>query len=80
MKKLILAVAILTIGSLSLEAKRPYCKNMKSCAEACMYLKKGYKSLDRDRDGIPCENVCSKPCKVEKSKKSGKKKSKKSKK
>ena len=73
MRKLILAVTILVMGSFLLEA-RPYCKNMKSCKEACSYLQKGYTNLDRDHDGIPCENVCSKPCKAQKSKKSGKKK------
>jgi hypothetical protein len=35
------------------------CADMQSCAEAKFYLKKCriYK-LDRDNDGIPCENVC----------------------
>ncbi len=43
-------------------AKR-YCKQMKSCREACYYfIKCGLRRLDRDRDGIPCENVCSRPC------------------
>ncbi len=40
-----------------------YCKNISSCAEACYYLKQcGHGQLDRDKDGIPCENVCSSPC------------------
>ncbi len=32
---------------------------MKSCAEAKYHLKQcGMKKLDRDGDGLPCENVC----------------------
>ena len=38
--------------------KKIVCKNMSNCAEAMKYLKKGYKKLDRDRDGIPCEKLC----------------------
>ena len=39
--------------------KRKYCKHMSSCAEARYQFKQcGHKGLDRDRDGIPCENVC----------------------
>lgn len=37
----------------------PYCKNVKSCSDAMFYLEVcGAGRLDRDRDGIPCENVC----------------------
>ncbi len=36
----------------------PYCKDMKSCNEAYSYLTK-CPSLDGDKDGIPCENICS---------------------
>ena len=44
--------------------KKRYCKQMRSCREACYYfLKCGLSKLDRDKDGIPCENVCSRPCK-----------------
>ena len=36
-----------------------YCKDMSSCEEAEFALKQcGKKQLDRDKDGIPCENVC----------------------
>ncbi len=36
-----------------------YCKQMTSCKEARYYFKQcGLKKLDRDKDGIPCENVC----------------------
>ncbi|WP_143530069.1 excalibur calcium-binding domain-containing protein [Rodentibacter trehalosifermentans] len=32
---------------------------MKSCAQAKFYLKQcGVDRLDRDGDGVPCENVC----------------------
>lgn len=38
-----------------------YCKDMSSCEQAQYLLKQcGMKNLDRDRDGIPCENVCGK--------------------
>jgi|GEM_PF-1472396 len=40
----------------------PYCKNIGSCSRACFLLKCGFKRLDRDRDGIPCENVCRRRC------------------
>lgn len=35
------------------------CKQMSSCDEALHYLKQcKVKSLDRDKDGIPCESIC----------------------
>lgn len=35
------------------------CGEMSSCSEAMFYLKEcGIVSLDRDRDGIPCESLC----------------------
>ncbi len=41
------------------DCARKYCKRMSSCAEAHhRYAVCGYKSLDRDKDGIPCENLC----------------------
>ncbi len=40
-------------------AGKRYCKEMASCGEARFYLNQcGLKSLDRDGDGIPCENLC----------------------
>jgi endonuclease YncB( thermonuclease family) len=36
-----------------------YCKQMSSCEEARQYLACGVLSLDKDRDGVPCENLCS---------------------
>lgn len=36
-----------------------YCKEMTSCAEAKFHLNEcGESRLDRDGDGVPCENVC----------------------
>lgn len=52
----------------------PYCKNMQSCEQAQFYLKQcGATRLDRDNDGIPCENVCGKKGKSKSKKKDGKK-------
>ncbi|MGD9807332.1 MAG: thermonuclease family protein [Deferribacterales bacterium] len=35
------------------------CSQMSSCEEAYFYLQKcGLNGLDRDKDGIPCENIC----------------------
>jgi hypothetical protein len=58
MKKLLILVIV---ASFSLEAKHSCkikCSKIKSCEEAYEYLKKGHKHLDRDKDGIPCENLC----------------------
>lgn len=39
------------------------CKRLRSCDEACYKLKVcGQQIRDRDKDGIPCENLCSRPC------------------
>lgn len=46
-------------NSFSCGEGKKYCKQMSSCSEARFYLQQcGISSLDRDRDGIPCENVC----------------------
>ena len=35
------------------------CEQMSSCAEARFYLEQcGLGSLDRDKDGVPCESIC----------------------
>ncbi|PHS33218.1 MAG: hypothetical protein COA92_04810 [Sulfurovum sp.] len=40
--------------------KSKYCKHMSSCEEAKFLLNQcGMKRLDRDKDGVPCENICS---------------------
>jgi len=58
MKKLYILLFGLSISSNA----GVYCKYLNSCAEACSYYNQGYYRLDRDRDGIPCENLCSSPC------------------
>jgi hypothetical protein len=37
---------------------RVTCKQVASCEEAVLLWCGGYSGADRDRDGIPCENVC----------------------
>ena len=45
-------------GAYQCGAKR-YCKEMDSCEEAMFHLNQcGRKSLDRDKDGVPCEKIC----------------------
>lgn len=34
------------------------CTQMASCEQAKQALKCGNKSLDRDKDGVPCESIC----------------------
>jgi hypothetical protein len=47
-----------------------YCKEMTSCAEAQHFYKNcGLNRLDRDRDGIPCENLCGDPKRHKKARK-----------
>lgn len=39
------------------------CKQIGSCEEACYKLLIcGHHRRDADNDGIPCENLCSRPC------------------
>ncbi len=57
MKKLIFFILFSFFFS-SFSHAAPTCKQMKSCAEAKKYLKQGHKRLDRDKDGVPCENIC----------------------
>lgn len=72
MKKLLLILAALCLISSPALAKSKkanaeqfscedtkYCKEMRSCAEAKFHLNEcGESRLDRDGDGVPCENVC----------------------
>lgn len=38
---------------------KKYCSQMKDCSEAKYFLNTcGIKSLDRNKDGIPCESIC----------------------
>jgi len=47
-----------TQATFSCDDKR-YCKEMTSCDEAYYHLQDcGRTSLDRDKDGIPCESIC----------------------
>lgn len=40
--------------------KKRHCSQMSSCDEAHFYLTRcGVKTLDRNQDGVPCENLCS---------------------
>jgi len=42
------------------DCSRKYCKYMTSCEEAYYKLKTcDHSRLDRDNDGVPCENICS---------------------
>ncbi|SFE00555.1 hypothetical protein [Roseivivax sediminis] len=39
------------------------CKRLRSCEEACFkLLQRGQRVRDGDDHGIPCENLCSRPC------------------
>lgn len=74
MKKLLLLSLLLPIPAFaspfSCGTSAPYCKNMSSCAEAQFYLNQcNAHRLDRDGDGVPCENVCGKSAKGKKGKK-----------
>ncbi|WP_033915804.1 excalibur calcium-binding domain-containing protein [Campylobacter sputorum] len=64
MKKIFIILLLLSFNLLNAEVDcsvKKYCKQMKSCTEAKEYLQKcGFSNLDRDGDGIPCENVCGK--------------------
>lgn len=52
------ATAVFAKEQFQCEGKRT-CKQMNSCEEARFYLTQcGVKSLDRDKDGIPCESIC----------------------
>lgn len=47
--------------ALSCKTKPRYCKELKTCEEACFYLQRcNVSRLDRDKDGIPCEKLCKK--------------------
>lgn len=64
MKKVLFCVGLISIFVINSYAEvdcgnPKKCKEMKTCQEAKEYYKKcNLKKLDRDRDGIPCENVC----------------------
>lgn len=62
MKKwLILSLTCLStfVYAAQFECGKRTCKQMDSCAEARYHLEQcGVKSLDRDKDGVPCESIC----------------------
>jgi hypothetical protein len=61
MKKIVFIIAVFTLAfeAKAYDCSKKYCKNMSSCEEAYYKLEKcGHSRLDRDKDGIPCENVC----------------------
>jgi len=50
--------SVLDVADYSCGSKRN-CTQMRSCDEAFYYLSEcGVKSLDPNRDGVPCENIC----------------------
>lgn len=61
-------VILVVLGLFSISAnaqydcdRGKYCKEMSSCDEAYYKLQVcGIERLDRDGDGVPCENVCGK--------------------
>lgn len=47
------------------DCTQKYCKRMSSCAEAHYKFTVCHDSgLDRDKDGVPCENVCGKTLEI----------------
>ncbi|MDD2869089.1 excalibur calcium-binding domain-containing protein [Neomegalonema sp.] len=52
--------ALLLMGGAAGEARAQAgsCKAAKSCAEAVELWCGGYSRADRDKDGVPCENLC----------------------
>lgn len=55
---LLLAFLLLTFPA---TAGAKTCKEFRSCEEAKRAFSAGDKTLDRDNDGIPCENLCKDP-------------------
>ncbi len=52
------AAAVFAKEQFQCEGKRT-CKDMDSCEEAHFYLTQcSVSSLDRDKDGVPCESIC----------------------
>jgi hypothetical protein len=55
---LLLAFLLLTFPA---TAGAKTCKEFRTCEEAKQAFSAGEKKLDRDNDGIPCENLCKEP-------------------
>ncbi|WP_419851650.1 excalibur calcium-binding domain-containing protein [Actinobacillus pleuropneumoniae] len=64
MKKLLVMLAVAVIATFAYAAEKfecgkRTCSQMNSCEEARFHLTQcGVSSLDRDKDGIPCESLC----------------------
>lgn len=58
----LLLASLVVLGTADkFDCSKKYCKQMSSCEEAYHYLKKcGRSNFDKDKDGVPCENVCKK--------------------
>ncbi|MFZ1814918.1 MAG: excalibur calcium-binding domain-containing protein [Rhizobiaceae bacterium] len=52
------AVIAATMLALASPVSAKTCKQVSSCEEAVRLWCSGYSRADRDKDGIPCENVC----------------------
>jgi len=61
MKKMIILILSLLFINSNANA-RITCSEISSFKEACFYLNNGIYYLDRDNDGIPCEQYFHKPC------------------
>lgn len=59
MQRKILLLSLLLLFSFTAEVSAKSCKKYRSCAEVIADFPNGkFGRKDRDKDGIPCENVC----------------------
>lgn len=66
----IIGVAIVAAAVLSPTSSwSQSCKQARNCDDAVKMWCNGYSGADRDRDGIPCENVCKSRAQVDAAKK-----------
>lgn len=66
MNKKYLSIIFAMVIFISFTEARVTCKSLSTCEEACLALANGHTALDRDKDGIPCESLCSSPCNFKK--------------
>lgn len=53
------AVRLAEKSKFTCSVRKTRCAQMESCDEAFFYLTQcGVRSLDRDKDGVPCESLC----------------------
>jgi hypothetical protein len=58
-----LSLFVASNAAVAFNCDKKFCKDMTSCEEACHQLAVcGFKTLDGDGNGVPCENVCSTVC------------------